>query len=191
MGLGTSPQSETAQHRPCAFDHARATAAPLLHHSPPHRPPPPAVSPKLLERLSSSSLAPLELRLSRRWIAANGATTKPELHWEFNEARADGWQGRVAEAEHSRQAIEASFVHLLDAFDVLVCPCTLMHPFDKSLRYPARCSPPAEAPKGSAGWMMEDYVQWMLPCSVISLTGNVNAARAQRASQHLTAPCSR
>jgi len=109
--------------------------------------------------------------VSREWIAANGRTTKPELLWEFAEAKADGWQQRVAEAEHSRQVLEASFVHLLDVFDVLVCPCTLMHPFDKGLRYPARCSPPVEAPEGSPGWVLEDYIQWMLPCSVVSLTG--------------------
>ena len=107
--------------------------------------------------------------VSDEYIQAHRGTTKPELMWEFEGAKVSGWQQRVAAAEHARQGIEASFCRLLEAFDVLVCPCTLMPPFDKRLRYPSRATPPTAAPKGTPSIELEDYIGWMLPCTVVSL----------------------
>ena len=110
-------------------------------------------------------------KVSDEYIAAHGNTTKPEILWEFEQGKADGWQRRVAEAEHSRQEIEANFCRFLEVFDILVCPCTLMPPFDKSIRYPATYepAPAAGAPKAHGRLEMPDYISWMLPCTVVSL----------------------
>ena len=104
-------------------------------------------------------------KVSDEYIAAHGNTTKPEILWEFEQGKADGWQRRVAEAEHSRQEIEANFCRFLEVFDILVCPCTLMPPFDKSIRYPATYepAPAAGAPKAHGRLEMPDSISWMLP----------------------------
>ena len=105
------------------------------------------------------------------WLSEHGAATKPEVVWELQRGVANGWKARVAAAEHGRQEIERSFLLFFDAFDVLVCPCTLMPSFGKELRYPSKCALPAAATGGRAGgsWALSDYVEWMLPCTVVSL----------------------
>lgn len=107
------------------------------------------------------------------WLQAHGDLTKPEILWEIERALTPGWKGRVAAAEHARQEIERSFLSLFALFDVLVLPCTLMPAFDAELRYPARCVVPAAdagetKPQGS--WSLNDYAEWMLPCTVVSLS---------------------
>jgi amidase len=125
--------------------------------------------------------------VAAEWLKAHERQTKPEVVWELKRALEGGWQRRVAEAEHARQGIEASFVRFLDAFDILICPCALMPPFDKRMRYPSQCTLPPElvarweaaggrdtatgaASGASPAWVMRDYTEWMLPCSVVSLT---------------------
>ena len=103
------------------------------------------------------------------WLATHGKLMKPELHWEFQEGLASGWQGRVAAAEHARQELEANVVRFLSAFDLLVCPVTLMPPFDHRIRYPAISVPPPG--RNVPRVRHEDYIEWMLPCTVISLSG--------------------
>ena len=41
-----------------------------------------------------------------------------------------------------------------------------MPSFDKELRYPARCE---VLSSGGGAWNLSDYVEWMLPCTVVSL----------------------
>jgi len=112
-----------------------------------------------------------------KWVAENKGGTKPESIWELNLGMDANWKARVAEAEHLRQQIEASFVRYFSAFEVLVCPCALMLPFDKEIRYPSRYNPSAPSPSCGGSTAdgpaveLDDYIEWMLPCTLISLTG--------------------
>jgi hypothetical protein len=73
---------------------------------------------------------------------------------------------------------QMSFVRLLDEHDLLVCPCTLMPPFDAGLRYPSTLTRPSGAKLD-----LEDYIEWMLPCSILSLVSTPRApALLQRPS---------
>ena len=53
---------------------------------------------------------------------------------------------------------------------MLVCPASLMPPFDRSIRYPSRMVLPPEAPRGAA-LTLPTYSEWLLPCMVVSLAG--------------------
>jgi len=114
------------------------------------------------------------------FLAAHGASTKPEILWELELARQPGFTAALTQAEHTRQSLEASAVRFLQEYDVFVCPCTLMAPFAAALRYPTRrrvgrAEPPAGGGKAAdtrdEELMFADYIEWMLPCSALSLTG--------------------
>ena len=78
---------------------------------------------------------------------------------------------------------QAEFVRFLEVAEVFLCPTTLLPPFDAELRYPhthaAEPAPTAAAGSGrgdgggggGGGVAMGDYLEWMLPCSLLSLTG--------------------
>ena len=114
------------------------------------------------------------------FLAAHGASTKPEILWELERAQQPGFTATLAQAEHARQSLEANAVRFLQEYDVFVCPCTLMAPFAAGLRYPSgrrvgRAEPPAGGGKAADARDEEivfaDYIEWMLPCSALSLTG--------------------
>ena len=107
------------------------------------------------------------------WLDAHAgamAIEKPEALFELHRARAPGWQAAVGAAEETRQGIESSFVRFFSLFDVLVCPASLMPPFDADIRYPSRMAMPPNAPAG-ASLTLPTYAEWLLPCSLITLAG--------------------
>ena len=120
------------------------------------------------------------------WLEEHAAHTKPELRWELAAAERRGLARDLAQAEHARQLLEREVLDFLGDHDLLLCPCTLMPPFEAQLRYPTRWeptpttattseaspAPPASpAPSMSDPSDFQDYLEWMLPCSAISLTG--------------------
>ena len=122
------------------------------------------------------------------FLAEHADGLKPEVLWELHASMGSSFNRQLAQAEHARQRLERSFVELLAEHDVLVCPCTLMPPFDASIRYPATLAPTLpnesqsalddavnevvdEAPDARQSVHFGDYIDWMLPCSLVSLTG--------------------
>ncbi len=122
------------------------------------------------------------------WLSTNGnemSNVKPELLFELERSRMEGWQARIAKAEAKRQEIESSFVRFFSNFDVLICPCSLMPPFDKSIRYPSKLTKRRKEGstttsvaanddddgKGAATMEvhLKHYSDWLLPCTVVSL----------------------
>ena len=132
------------------------------------------------------------------WLSTNGnemSNVKPELLFELERSRMEGWQARIAKAEAKRQEIESSFVRFFSNFDVLICPCSLMPPFDKNIRYPSKLTKRRKEGSTTTSVAANDddddkgattmevhlkhYSDWLLPCTVVSLASCCPASPSQ------------
>uniref|UniRef100_A0A7S3JW98 Amidase domain-containing protein n=1 Tax=Aureoumbra lagunensis TaxID=44058 RepID=A0A7S3JW98_9STRA len=87
---------------------------------------------------------------------------KPEIVWNATKAT----QGiDVQKAWHNNKHIIAPAVYeFFLTTDILATPCTIDLPFHKDIRYPT------EAIYGNGTTVYEDYMQWLKPCYIVSVT---------------------
>ena len=95
------------------------------------------------------------------WLRGTaGTTAKPEVVWNVVTGLVE--PGRARRAARAVEEMRRATARMFETVDVWLCPCTLLLPFEKQLRYPSRLAadPSVE---------LTDYIAWMLPCTVISL----------------------
>jgi len=93
-------------------------------------------------------------------LLAHRTQLKPEIVWNI-EAGLALQAGEIAEAERMRGALYAQVSAFFDTYDLLVCPAAIVPPFDVGIRYPTEV----------AGVTFESYIDWLVICSAVTLTG--------------------
>ena len=85
---------------------------------------------------------------------------KREVVWNIEAGRALRVEEIIA-AERARGEIFRRAAAFFESWDVLLCPAAAVPPFPNATRWPDRID----------GTALEDYIDWLLVCSAVTLTG--------------------
>ena len=85
---------------------------------------------------------------------------KPEVIWNIEAGL--GLTGKqIATATHNRGQLYKKTLDFFENYDLLLCPAAAVPPFDGRMRYPTEID----------GVKLERYIDWLMICGVITLTG--------------------
>ena len=85
---------------------------------------------------------------------------KPEVIWNIEAGL--GMSGQeIALATHNRGQLFEKTLKFFDNYDLLLCPAAAVPPFDGKMRYPTEID----------GTKLERYIDWLMICGMITLTG--------------------
>ena len=85
---------------------------------------------------------------------------KPEVIWNI-EAGLQMSGEQIASATHARGQLFQRAITFFDEYDLLLCPAAAVPPFDGTMRYPTEID----------GTKLERYIDWLMICGMITLTG--------------------
>jgi len=85
---------------------------------------------------------------------------KPDIVWNIEQGRKLTAE-EIGRAERARSKLYQRVVAWFEDFDLLICPATIVAPFDAGERYVAEVE----------GHRFDDYSQWMAICYAITITG--------------------
>ena len=100
-----------------------------------------------------------EMFRSKGWLLRYGDKVKPEVVWQVRQGL-DLAEGELARARRDHAALLRDTAAFFDRHDLLLCPCTMTAAFDVGVRWLKSCE----------GWDFGNYVDWLMPTSILSLT---------------------